>query len=181
MFLPAVHEVLISLHPHLWSIFLINVHLVCRGGNAGLTGAFKRRFCIFCPAFCCSSRGDGSGSWITKQPEMQGSLSPVAPPPPPASPQTLFLCPCSKSLSTQQPPSKTLIQSCPSQYRPVRGSYSLIQSTLLTSVTIPDPLCSREPPLWVFFLSLPCPASQAYSSQVTWRIPSLPNSSLLSL
>ena len=103
------------------------------------------------------------------------------PRPPPASPQTLFLCPCSKSLSTQQPPSKTLIQSCPSQYRPVRGSYSLIQSTLLTSVTIPDPLCSRESPLWVFFLSLPCPASQAYSSQVTWRIPSLPNSSLLSL
>ena len=55
------------------------------GGNAGLTGTFKRRFCIFCPALCCSSQGGCSGSWITKQPEMQVSLSPVA------SPQTLSL------------------------------------------------------------------------------------------
>lgn len=98
---------------------------------------------------------------------MQGSISPVAPL------QTLFLCPCSKSLSTQQTPSKTLIQSRPSQYRPVRGLfYSLIQSTLLTSATIPDPLCSLEPPLWVFFLFLPCPASQAFSfrSQLTGHL-----------
>ncbi|XP_043315729.1 calpain-1 catalytic subunit [Cervus canadensis] len=82
---------------------------------------------------------------------MQVSLSPVA------SPQTLFLCPCSKSLSTQQPPSKTLIQSHPSQYRPAfpfrsqltvhleDSSPAQLQLAFFVTVPLTNPTCTPLP------------------------------------
>ena len=69
--------------------------------------------------------------------------------------QTLFLCPCSKSLSTQQTPSKTLIQSCPSQYRPVRGSF-LLPDSIHTSYLCHHPrppLLTGAPAVGLFSLS----------------------------
>ena len=99
-----------------------------------------------------------------------------------------FLCPYSKSLSTQQLPSKTLIQSRPSQYRPVRESFcSLIQSTLLSTDLSPSqiPFAHWSPRCGSFFslclVLLPRPSPSGLSSQVTWKIPSTPNPSLLTL
>ena len=96
-----------------------------------------------------------------------------------------FLCPCSKSLSTQQLPSKS--SHAPRSTDLSGGLFALWFNPHFWALTCHhpgSPLLTGAPAVGLFSLCLvllPRPSPSGLSSQGTWKIPSMPNSSLLTL